>query len=42
MEILVGIVKSNEDNTESGRLQVQIPALENRVETVTFTSLITA
>ena len=38
MEILVGIVKSNEDNTESGRLQVQIPALENRVETVTFTS----
>ena len=38
MEILVGIVKSNEDNTKSGKLRVEFPSLNNRVEVVTFTS----
>lgn len=38
MEILVGIVVSNEDNTKSGKLRVSFPALDNRVESVTFTS----
>ena len=38
MEILVGIVKSNEDNTKSGKLRVSFPSLNNRVEVVTFTS----
>ena len=38
MEILVGIVESNEDNTKSGKLRVRFPALDNRVEIVTFTS----
>lgn len=38
MEILVGIVESNEDNTKSGKLRVSFPALDGRVEIVTFTS----
>ena len=38
MEILVGIVVSNEDNTKSGKLRVSFPALDNREESVTFTS----
>ena len=38
MEILVGIVKSNEDNTKSGKLRVEFPKFNNRVFSVTFTS----
>lgn len=38
MNVLVGIVESFNDATETGKMIVSFPSLDNRVETVTYTS----